>query len=34
LAPEDEEDVLHRWEAAGVPVSTVLFGLAVLRGYT
>jgi hypothetical protein len=30
--PEDEEDVLHHWEAAGVPVSTILFGLAFLRG--
>jgi hypothetical protein len=30
--PEDEEDVLHRREAAGVPVTTVLLGLAILRG--
>jgi hypothetical protein len=31
-SPEDEEDVLHRWEAAGVPVPIILLGLAFLRG--
>jgi hypothetical protein len=30
--PEDEEDVLHRGEAAGVAVTPILLGLAVLRG--
>jgi hypothetical protein len=30
--PEDEEDVLHRWEAISIPVSTILFGLALLCG--
>jgi hypothetical protein len=34
LVPEDEEDVLHRREAAAVPVTTVLLGLAILRGGT
>jgi hypothetical protein len=29
-SPEDEEDVLHRREAANVPVTTVLLGLAIL----
>jgi hypothetical protein len=32
LAPEDEEDVLHRREATSVSVTTVLLGLATLRG--
>jgi hypothetical protein len=32
LAPEDEEDVLHRGEATGVAVTPILLGLAVLRG--
>jgi hypothetical protein len=30
--PEDEEDVLHRREAASVPVSTILLSLTILRG--
>jgi hypothetical protein len=30
--PEDEEDVLHRREAAGVAVTPILLGLADLRG--
>jgi hypothetical protein len=30
--PEDEKDVLHRGEAAGVAVTPILPGLAVLRG--
>jgi hypothetical protein len=30
--PEDEENVLHRREAAGVSVTPVLLGLAILRG--
>jgi hypothetical protein len=30
--PEDEEDTLHGGEAAGVAVTPVLLGLAVLRG--
>jgi hypothetical protein len=30
--PEDEEDVLHRREATGVTVSSVLLGLAILCG--
>jgi hypothetical protein len=30
--PEDEEDVFHRGEAAGVAVTPILFGLAILRG--
>jgi hypothetical protein len=32
--PEDEEDVLHRWEAAAIHVSTVLLSLAILCGDT
>jgi hypothetical protein len=32
--PEDEENVLHRGEAAGVTVTPILLGLAVLRGGT
>jgi hypothetical protein len=31
-SPEYEEDILHRWEAAGVAVTSVLLGLALLRG--
>jgi hypothetical protein len=31
-SPEDEENVLHRREATGVPVTTVLLGHAILRG--
>jgi hypothetical protein len=31
-SPEDEEDVLHRWEATGVAITPVLLGLALLRG--
>jgi hypothetical protein len=31
-SPKDEEDVLYHREAAGVPVTTVLLGLAILRG--
>jgi hypothetical protein len=31
LVPEDEEDVLHRREATGVSVTTVLLGLAIFR---
>jgi hypothetical protein len=31
-SPEYEEDVLHRQEATGVPVTTVLLGLTILRG--
>jgi hypothetical protein len=30
--PEDEEDVFHRGEAAGVAVTPILFGIAILRG--
>jgi hypothetical protein len=30
--PEDEEDVFHRGEAAGVAVTPILLGLAILRG--
>jgi hypothetical protein len=30
--PEDEEHVFHGGEAAGVAVTSVLFGLCVLRG--
>jgi hypothetical protein len=30
--PEDEEGVFHRGEAAGVAVTPILLGLAVLRG--
>jgi hypothetical protein len=30
--PEDEEDVLHSGEAAGVAVTPIFFGLVVLRG--
>jgi hypothetical protein len=29
---EDEEDVFHRGEAAGVSVTPILLGLAILRG--
>jgi hypothetical protein len=29
---EDEEDVLHRWEAAGIPASPILLSLAFHRG--
>jgi hypothetical protein len=29
---EDEEDVLHRREAIGVSITTVLLSLAILRG--
>jgi hypothetical protein len=29
---EDEEDVLHRWEATGVAIAPVLLGLTLLRG--
>jgi hypothetical protein len=32
--PEDEEDVLHRREVAGVPVSTILLSLTFLHGGT
>jgi hypothetical protein len=32
LAPEDEEDIFHGGEAAGIAVTPVLLGLAVLRG--
>jgi hypothetical protein len=32
--PEDEEDVLHCGEVAGVAVTPILLGLAVLRGGT
>jgi hypothetical protein len=32
MAPEDEEDVLHRGEAAGVAVAPILLGLDVVRG--
>jgi hypothetical protein len=32
--PEDKEDILHRREAAGAPVATVLLGLVPLRGDT
>jgi hypothetical protein len=32
LVPGDEEDVLHRREATGVAVTTILLGLAILRG--
>jgi hypothetical protein len=31
-SPEDEEDVFHRGEAAGVAVTPILLGLALLRG--
>jgi hypothetical protein len=31
-SPEDEEDVVHRWEAGGVPVTTVLLSLAIFHG--
>jgi hypothetical protein len=31
-SPEDEEDVLHHGEAAGVTVTPILLGLAILRG--
>jgi hypothetical protein len=31
-SPEDGEDFLHRREAGDVPVTTVLFSLAILRG--
>jgi hypothetical protein len=31
-SPEDEEDILHRGEAAGVTVTPILLGLAILRG--
>jgi hypothetical protein len=31
-SPEDEEDVLHRREATGVSVTTILLSLALLRG--
>jgi hypothetical protein len=31
-SPEDEEDVLHRRKATGVSITTVLLGLAILRG--
>jgi hypothetical protein len=31
-SPEDEEDVLHCWEATGVSITTVLLGLAILCG--
>jgi hypothetical protein len=30
--PEDEEDVLHRRETAGAPITSVLLGLVLLRG--
>jgi hypothetical protein len=30
-SPEDEEDVLHRREATGVSITTVLLGLTILR---
>jgi hypothetical protein len=30
--PEDEEDVFHRGEAAGVAVTPILIGLAILHG--
>jgi hypothetical protein len=30
--PEDEEDILHRGEAAGITVTPILLGLAILRG--
>jgi hypothetical protein len=32
--PKTEEDVLHRWEATGVAVTTILLGFAMLRGGT
>jgi hypothetical protein len=32
--PEDEEDVFHRGEAAGVTVTPFLLGFAILRGGT
>jgi hypothetical protein len=32
VPPEDEEDILHGGEAAGVAVTLVLLGLVVLRG--
>jgi hypothetical protein len=32
LAPEDEEDILHGGEAAGVAITLVLLDLVVLRG--
>jgi hypothetical protein len=32
LAPEDEEDVFHDGEAAGVAITPVLLGLVALRG--
>jgi hypothetical protein len=31
-SPEDEEDVLHHREATGVSITTILLGLALLRG--
>jgi hypothetical protein len=31
-SPEDEENILHRREATGVSITTVLLGLAILRG--
>jgi hypothetical protein len=30
--PEDEEDVFHRREAAGVAVTPILLALTILRG--
>jgi hypothetical protein len=31
-SPKDEEDVLHRREATGIPVTAILLGLAILNG--
>jgi hypothetical protein len=31
LPPEDEEDIIHRGEAAGITVTPILLGLAILR---
>jgi hypothetical protein len=30
--PEDEEDIFHRREAAGIAITPILLGLAILRG--